>query len=241
MDIYFFIDDSGVLDFCENEDYFLYCGYMIIGKDNKNNLIRKYTAVRNEISKYYPGVNEIKGNIFNKNHKFDFNQQLRLYKVMNNELCYPLILRIDNKFIYKTILNDRSSKIRYKNFALKLLIKNGIQKSLNDGVISDDMLFNIRVLVDEEGQATNGLYSLEESIKEELFYGIINWNYANSFNPILTNKTSSISVTYCDSKNVRPVQTADILANLCYFFLHQNYGLSYFSKNKNCIYLRLPF
>lgn len=62
--VYFFIDDSGVFDFAKNEEYFLYCGYMIIGNSSKANLLRKYNAVRNKIAKQYPLEKEIKGRIF---------------------------------------------------------------------------------------------------------------------------------------------------------------------------------
>ena len=240
-DIYFFIDDSGVFDFATNEKYFLYCGYMIIGNQNKDNLLRKYNSVRDEIAKDYPGETEIKGRVFNKKIGHELRDQLRLYKVMRNNYCYSLILEVRNKYIYDYILSDKRSKTRYKNYALKMMIKSALIKALKDGAINDTLL-NIKILVDEEGQSTNGIYDLEESVRSELFHGVQNFDYGTFHEPIFHEQSSLVKVTYCSSESVRPVQTADILANLCYFFLHtDSYDIGYFTKYDRCIYKQLPF
>ncbi len=240
-DVYFFIDDSGVFDFEKNEEYFLYCGYMIIGNQNKDNLLRKYNSVRDEIAKEYPNEKEIKGRIFNKNIGHELRDQLRLYKVMKSDYCYSLILKVNNKDIYSYILRDKKSKTRYKNYALKMMIKEALQQALKDGAVEDTLL-NIKILVDEEGQSTNGIYDLEESVRSELFHGVQNFDYGTFYEPLFHNQKSSVKVTYCRSEVVRPVQTADILANLCYFFLHNDgYNISYFTKRDRCIYKVLPF
>lgn len=240
-DVYFFIDDSGVFDFEKNEEYFLYCGYMIIGNQNKDNLLRKYNSVRDEIAKEYPNEKEIKGRIFNKNIGHELRDQLRLYKVMKSDYCYSLILKVNNKDIYSYILRDKKSKTRYKNYALKMMIKEALQQALKDGAVEDTLL-NIKILVDEEGQLTNGIYDLEESVRSELFHGVQNFDYGTFYEPLFHNQKSSVKVTYCRSEVVRPVQTADILANLCYFFLHNDgYNISYFTKRDRCIYKVLPF
>lgn len=240
-DVYFFIDDSGVFDFEKNEEYFLYCGYMIIGNQNKDNMLRKYNSVRDEIAKEYPNEKEIKGRIFNKNIGHELRDQLRLYKVMKSDYCYSLILKVNNKDIYSYILRDKKSKTRYKNYALKMMIKEALQQALKDGAVEDTLL-NIKILVDEEGQSTNGIYDLEESVRSELFHGVQNFDYGTFYEPLFHNQKSSVKVTYCRSEVVRPVQTADILANLCYFFLHNDgYNISYFTKHDRCIYKVLPF
>lgn len=239
--VYFFIDDSGVFDFAKNEEYFLYCGYMIIGNSSKANLLRKYNAVRNKIAKQYPLEKEIKGRIFNKNIGGELRDQLRLYKVMKNDYCYSLILEVKNRYIYNYILDDKKSKTRYKNYALKMMIKEALLRSLEDGVIEDTRL-NIKVMIDEEGQSTNGIYDLEETIRSELFHGVYNFDYGTFHEPVFHSLDSRVKVDYCSSEIVRPVQTADILANLCYFFLKTpNYNLNYFTNRKNCIFKTLPF
>ncbi|WP_278930164.1 DUF3800 domain-containing protein [Limosilactobacillus oris] len=240
-DVYFFIDDSGVFDFAKNEEYFLYCGYMIIGNQNKDNLLRKYNAVRDEIAKEYLNEKEIKGRIFDKNIGHQLRDQLRLYKVMKSDYCYSLILKVKNKAIYPYILKDKKSKTRYKNYALKMMIKEALQQALKDGAVEDTLL-NIKILVDEEGQSTNGIYDLEESVRSELFHGVRNFDYGTFYEPLFHNQKSSVKVTYCRSEVVRPVQTADILANLCYFFLHNDgYNINYFTRRDRCIYKVLPF
>ena len=240
-DVYFFMDDSGVLDFAANEKYFLYCGYMIIGKENKDNLLRKYNSVRNAIAKEYPNEKEIKGKVFNKNIGRELRDQLRLYKVMRSNYCYNLILEVNNEFVYDCILENKKSKTRYKNYVIKMMIKEALLKALRDGMI-DDTLLNIKILVDEEGQSTDGLYDLEESIRSEIFHGVHNFDYGTFYEPIFHEQKSKVKVTYCKSEVVRPVQTADILANLCYFFFHtDSYSLDYFTKFDRCIYKRQPF
>ena len=135
-DVYFFMDDSGVLDFAANEKYFLYCGYMIIGKENKDNLLRKYNSVRNAIAKEYPNEKEIKGKVFNKNIGRELRDQLRLYKVMRSNYCYNLILEVNNEFVYDCILENKKSKTRYKNYVLKMMIKEALLKALRDGMMA---------------------------------------------------------------------------------------------------------
>lgn len=239
-DVYFFIDDSGVFDFAKNEEYFLYCGYMVIGNLHKDNLLRAYNSVRDKIAEEYPNEKEIKGRIFNKKIGHELRDQLRLYKVMKSDYCYSLILEVKNKCIYDYILRGKKSKTRYKNYALKMIVKEALLKALKDGVI-DDTLLKIKILVDEEGQSTNGIYGLEESVRSELFHGVHNFDYGTFHEPIFHEQNSLVKVTYCRSEDVRPVQTADILANLCYFFLHNDYSLNYFTKRDKCIYKTLPF
>lgn len=240
-DIYFFIDDSGVLDYAKNEKFFLYCGYMIIGNKSKDNLLRKYNSIRDEIALQYSNEHEIKGRIFDKTIGKELRDQLRLYKVMKSPFCYSLILEIKNQSVYDKILADKKSKTRYKNFALKMMIKSALKKALKDGAIEDDEL-HIKILIDEEGQSTNGVYNLEESVKSELFHGIHNFDYGNFYEPVFHCPRSSVKVNYCSSELVRPVQTADILANLCYFFLKEpKYDIHYFTERQNCIFKILPF
>lgn len=50
-DIFFLFDDSGVLCSPKDSSFFYYCGYMIIGKDNKSSLMRKYHCISNILKK----------------------------------------------------------------------------------------------------------------------------------------------------------------------------------------------
>lgn len=79
-DVYFFMDDSGVLDFAANEKYFLYCGYMIIGKENKDNYcaniiqlemqLRKNIQMKKKLREKYSikilGVNYVTNFVYTK-------------------------------------------------------------------------------------------------------------------------------------------------------------------------------
>lgn len=109
--IYFFLDDSGVLDFPRNSNYFCYCGYMIIGNKAKGELIANYRNISNEIKIKYD-VPEVKGCIFDKfhNHK-DLIEQIRLYKVMLRDKCYVLLGNVINgKLKSKDVFTNKHSK-----------------------------------------------------------------------------------------------------------------------------------
>lgn len=240
--IYFFLDDSGVLDFPQNSNYFCYCGYMIIGNKAKGELIANYRNISNEIKIKYD-VPEVKGCIFDKfhNHK-DLIEQIRLYKVMLRDKCYVLLGNVINgKLKSKDVFTNKHSKVRYKNYVLKLLVKEGISRALKDNLINKSDNIEVTILIDEEQRSTNGIYNLKESISSEIFDGTSNFQYNRFYPPILDkNKNSGIHLTYCDSKTCIPVQMADIVSNLFLFFLQNDYNINYFRKRNNTIYKEFP-
>lgn len=238
-DVYFFIDDSGVFDIPENELFFCYCGYMIIGNNVKNSLMRKYTDIIKELKKEYP-FDEIKGCIFDKRKNKELQQELRLYKCMKDGLCYKLIAEINNSRIYDYIRQSKRSKTRYKNYVIKLLVKNALEKAIIDHKILPSDKFNIHLMVDEEGVSTDGIYNLQETIWAELYDGIQNFDYGTFHRLILTNRLSKVNVRYCQSCQYTPIQSADILANLYYFFLREGYDTGYFKRKDNTIFKSLP-
>lgn len=240
--VYFFLDDSGVLDYPENSDYFCYCGYMVVGNKIKNRLITNYANISSEIREKYH-VSEVKGCIFDKfNNHEDFREQMRLYKVMLRDGCYVLLGDVINgKLKSKDVFTNKHSKVRYKNYILKRLIKEGLIRALEDGLINKDDSISITILIDEEQRSTNGIYNLKEGISSEIFDGTSNFQYNTFYPPIISkNKNSEIHLTYCDSKNCIPVQTADIISNLFLFFLQNGYNISYLTKRRNTIYMSFP-
>lgn len=202
--VYFFLDDSGVLDFPQNSDYFCYCGYMIIGNKTEGELIANYKNISDEIKRKYQ-VTEVKGCIFDKFHNHeDLRQQIRLYKVMLRDKCYVLLGDVVNKKLKsKDVFTNKHSKVRYKNYVLKRIIKEGLMQALKDNLLKKDDNISITILIDEEQRSTNGIYNLKESISSEIFDGTSNFQYNIFYPPILDkNKKSGIHLTYCDSKNV---------------------------------------
>lgn len=114
-----YLDDSGKIS--ENEDYAVYSGLVFIEKEKLNAFTNKYKTVRNELWKKneYKNYDELKGN--NLKHK----DRLRLLKLMKNEFKIALVIK--NKSIRKKeILTNASSKGRFKDYALKRLIKEAL-------------------------------------------------------------------------------------------------------------------
>lgn len=242
QDLFFFLDDSGVLDNRAPSNYFCYAGYLIVGKDAKNGCIRKFRSIASELKQQY-SVPEIKGSSFNKDYGKQIQDELRLYKCMiKADSCYSLILEVDVRNLLRVDFSNKYSVMRYKNYAVKMLIKKAIERIIENGTIEPDGITNIKVLIDEEHQATNGIYNLKETITSELYDGISNWDYGSYHAPILSNKAQSIiNVAYCDSCKAIPVQTADILANLYHNALDQDdKKAQYRYRTKNNVYLPLP-
>lgn len=240
--IYFFLDDSGVLDFPQNSNYFCYCGYMIIGNKTKGELIANYRNVSNEIKVKYD-VPEVKGCIFDKFHNHeDLREQIRLYKVMLRDNCYVLLGNVVNrKLKSRDVFTNKHSKVRYKNYVLKLLIKKGLLQALDDGLIDKSDNISITILIDEEQRSTNGIYNLKESISGEIFDGTSNFQYNIFYPPILDkSKNLGVHLTYCDSQKCIQVQMADIISNLFLFFLQNDYDISFFTKRSNTVYMKFP-
>ena len=90
----------------------------------------------------------------------------------------------------------------------------------------------------------NGYYTLKDGLIEELKHGILNYNYAKQFKPIIYSDLF-IEVIYRDSKLSLGIQMADILANTIRhsFVINNNwFDTSEYLKRK-ChidVLLRLP-
>ncbi len=65
--------------------------------------------------------------------------------------------------------------------------------------------------LDEQTTKTNGYYSLNDGIKEELMHGVTNFNYDTIFPPLLKNDLK-VHLMYKDSKYSPVIQDADFVA-----------------------------
>lgn len=238
--IYFFIDDTGVLDVPEHSPFFCYSGYMILGTHHKSDVIRQFSAISNELKRQYL-VGEVKGSTFDKTDKSQLRDELRLLKVMyKHKSVFPLTVRVNNARLQQSIFADAANRTRYKNYILKRLVKESICREIASGRINPEHALNIRMFIDEEAQRTSGIYSLEQSIFAEALDGIQNWNYGMMFRPFLFNRSTKIRINYVDSARNRPVQTADILANLFYYFLENEFDTDKLIDTPKFIYRLEP-
>lgn len=221
-----FIDDSGV--FHNNDKYFIYAGYIFLDNNSKDKAKREYRTLLRKIDKELVLDKEYKATALEPKHKRALHNVLRKYHSFG--LC------VTNNNVYDNIMSDPKSRNRYKDYALKRAIKNKIIELINKGLINPDKKIKFNISIDEQGTATNGLYSFSESIKEEFNNGIFNFNYGTIHKPIL-NVECEVTTYYCDSSKNYLIQAADILANrLWVSFMHDNKKLRRI-PNHRCLHL----
>lgn len=133
----------------------------------------------------------------------------RLMNLIEREYTYAVVIQNDK--LYEYIMRDAASRGRYSDWAQKMIIKHIIKDLIIKQIIKDDDDIFLHLYLDEQPTITNGYYSLEESITEELTVGIRNFNYGRIFKKTLTGKFG-ISLKYKDSKYNLDVQAADIIA-----------------------------
>lgn len=109
-------------------------------------------------------------------------------------------------------MKDKKSRQRFKDYALRRVVKELFKKLLEQGAISKGDDIELYLNIDQQGVATNGLYGLGEGIHEEFKYGINNFNYGSFYPPILEGEFV-VYTKSCISANDYLIQAADILAN----------------------------
>ena len=202
--IYFFFDDSGVLHKNHPIHYFVYAGFVFENKETKNGASRKYRNAVKKIRTTTKREDEIKSFGSEKQHKRS------LYNVLRSEQSLSAVVDIPR--VYDNILSSKKSIHRYKDYVLKRLVKSKLLEMIAIGTINPNENIEIFVYVDEQATATDGFYSLRDSIFEEVKRGISNYDYGTFHEPIFS-KNVEVTVEFCDSKHNYLIQASDILAN----------------------------
>lgn len=202
--IYIYIDDSGVLSRAERSGYFVYAGYVFVGKDMKDVAARKYRAAEKKIREAHSVTGEIKAYGSKPNVRRWMYNVLREYDSLSMEVQIGCV--------YDSILEDKKSICRYKDYVLKLGIKNKLNEMIQTGAISPKADTELHVFIDEQLTASNGYYDLSSSIKEELKHGIANYNYS-LFHPPIFHGQLMVNVQFCESCNHTLIRGSDFLAN----------------------------
>ncbi len=205
--LYFFFDDSGTLHEHNPVKKFIYAGYVFHSREELDQARRRYRTLVKKIQSSLGRQDEIKAYGLDDKHK------RALYKVLSRQESLSLSVNIPN--VYQSILESPKSICRYKDYILKRAIKDKIKTMLDKGIISDSEEITISISIDEQLTATDGIYGLRETIKEELQYGIKNYDYG-TFHPALFKSPVYVNVQYCESKNNYMIQACDILANRIY-------------------------
>ncbi len=225
QNIYINMDDSGRLTDEVDEKSFVYGGIYFLSLEEQKKFINMYKKIVNqikinycknfsideEISKefcYTHSSNKCKYRCPElKSNNLEYSDRKRLLKFIKK--YYTSVAIVDNSKVYKSIFKDKASKGRFKDYVIKRLVKEIIQNLVRENKINPHNPVNIILNLDEQTTVSNGYYDLKSSIKEELQYGILNYNYDFSFHPIL--KDVNVCINYKDSYLYFPVQAADLI------------------------------
>lgn len=237
------MDDSGKIS--KSEDYAVFGGIVFSNSNEKSMFMNKYRAIISEIKCSYCEFEksscsktcpEIKGiNIRNSHRR-------RLLNLSGNFTTFGTVIM--NKMLNSDIINRTASKGRFTEYSQRRLIKKTIAYLITRKIIDPEKDVFLHINIDEMPTKTNGYYTLQEGLLEELKHGIMNFNYAVSFPPIIKSKLE-VQVIYKDSSKDCCIQMADIIANTIRrtLIINNNWfeSYEYFKKKmKLDVILRLP-
>lgn len=224
--IYINMDDSGILmKGNSNEPIFVYGGIIFLSKEEKDNFTRQYSALVNNIKPKYcndfkrdTSINashclthykrncryncpELKSTLINSSDKRRFLNFIKKYT------CSVAI--VNNNLLYDSIVKDKASKGRFKDYVIRRLVKEIIKQLISENKINPEIPVKLILNLDEQATKSNGYYDLRSGIIEELKYGIVNYNYDTFFNPILSDV--EVEIHHQDSYSSLCVQAADLI------------------------------
>ena len=202
--IYFFFDDSGILHTTEQSGYFVYAGYVFLSRKDLDNAKRKYINANKKIKKSSGMTGELKASVLSASRKRS------LVNVMKGVDSVSLAVKIDS--LYPYVVSDKKSICRYKDYVLKRCIKSELIELIRTGRLRKTDDVRLEIFIDEQLTATNGYYSLQDSIYEELKHGIMNFDYDILHQNVFDGEVE-VHIQYCESKNNYMIQASDILAN----------------------------
>lgn len=208
--INFYIDDAGVLHNNAPGGVFVYAGLCFLDNKGKESASRRYHAVALQIKNGAHIDGEVKASKLEPKHKGS------LFSTISQEDL--IFLKVNNHDVRDTIMDDKKSIHRYKDYILKRIVKQKIIEYVEDSKIDIHKDICINLMVDEQGTATNGVYNLQSSIYEELKSGISNFDYGKFFPPIFPKETNvEVHVLFCDSATNTLIRAADIVANRVWY------------------------
>ena len=210
QEIYINLDDSGKLT--TKERISVYGGLVFLSKKEKDKFITQYRSIIDSIKCNYcdskkdscdNNCPEIKNtNITSKDKR----------RIMNYiKKYYVVALVIKNDKVYDHIKSNKAAKGRFTDYAIRRMIKEIIKSLIKCNSIDPNNPIRIIINIDQQSTKSNGYYNLQDGLVEELKYGIVNYNYSSTINPIVYSELE-IKVYYQDSGKSYVVQAADLLA-----------------------------
>ena len=210
QEIYINMDDSGVLH--PNERCCVYGGIVFTNKLEQENFGRKYKSIlkkikckycHSDISKCSHICPEIKDTNIKPQHK------RWIWNLIKKETCFAVI--IDNKRVNTSIMADKESRGRYRDYTQRIIIKKVIDKLIKDGKIDPNLPVKLIIRIDQQATATNTNRAIVKDIEKELTVGIINLEHNMIHKPILFSKLS-IDLIYVLSHRHILIQASDFIA-----------------------------
>ena len=229
MNLFIYSDESGVFDNVHN-DYFVFGGLILLGKESKEDWERLYRNAEIAITPKYQQNQELKAAIVSNKDKG------KLFRSLNK--CHKFSVVVKEKNVLKDIFNNKKSKQRYLDYAYKIAVKKAIEDLINKGIIIPNEIENIYFFVDEHNTATDGKYELREALEQELIVGTFNYHYSVFYKPILP-YSKAVTLEFCNSAKKRLVRAADIIANHVYYLAVSN-QLEKINKITNLHNIYLP-
>lgn len=204
QEVIFFFDDSGVFHRNAPSNFFVYAGYVFTNRDSVNDAKRKYINANKKLRISLGRSDELKASTLSTKHKRALFNAVREFDSVSATVILDKI--------YDYILNNKKSICRYKDYVLKRCVKTRLEEMITQERIRSDEQILISIYIDEQLTATNGYYDLRDSIKEELQYGIHNFDYG-THRKALFSDTVEVNIEYCNSSKNYMIQASDILAN----------------------------
>lgn len=227
QEIYFYLDDSGVLHRNANEQFFVYAGYVFLSHAEKDKALAAYRKASRTVNP--TPEQELKAHGTKGKTKRYLNSILRDYE--------SLACIVDTKRIYPNILCNKKSIHRYKDYCLKRIAKAKLANLISQQKIDPTTPTILRFFIDNQPTSTDGIYNLRESIREELACGISNFDYGVFHAPIFTGSLT-VTTSFCDSRYQPLIQAADIFANCV--FTQRNYNPKLNHRHPNYTEILMP-
>lgn len=226
--IHMFLDDSGVLH--SNEKYFIYAGYIFTTRNERERAKKSYKKLVQQIKRETNFNGEIKAAYSKKKYK------QALYEVMLPYESFYVV--VENKRMPKEIMSTKEARHRFKDYALKKIIREKLLRFIRKGKLDPFQDVSLAIHIDQQLNSPKGYYNLESAIHEELCAGIENFNYEqHTYTPVLY-ADLHITLSFCDSASNYLIQASDIWANrVRASYAHNNKGLRARKRNTK---LKLP-
>lgn len=249
--IYINMDDSGRLVKGEADELvFVYGGVFFLSLKEQENFSRQYRALVNILkSKYCKKF--IKDTTLDESHCITHTYKNCKYSCpeLKSNMLEPADRRRLLNFIKKYdtsvavvanhrvkdyIFDSKASKGRFKDYIIKREVKRIVENLISQNRINSNETVKLILNLDEQSTVSNGYYDLESSIKEELQFGVMNYDYGISFPPILS--SVEVTIKYRNSYFNFPVQAADLLVGEvrhCYYNYLQSNDFNTYRRKTN--------